>query len=492
MPPSPPNLRSKSKTQNTVSQNPPDPSKPSKTVRTPLSSRGRGRGAGVATPASRNLPSLSGLPSASMSNNNGTLPKTTIPRTSAVPLEVEAQRVNQMIDGHRAAAIASNSIEDLLGNLQAPQTHHELSEELRQCKRKIQEMTLQMQAKNEQPQDLLSIPVPSQQRQTIPNSNSLRFANVAQNPGTASNNRNPPVLRSLASSAHSEENSEESDQYDPPPRRVRQPLPRCDMEKWKLRFSSGNGTKFWKRMERLQACYGYDNDTVLRHFHELLDGHALDWYHQVFDQYDITTLLQLKQEFLRTFKPRESDLMIISAMYNRKQNNDSFENFYNAIVDMNFTLQKPLPDEQLIEILRTNVTDEIRQRIFTFETKDRIRFFHKANQAYQDACQSSLREKKRPIQDYRFAKKINEIDLEELTLGEIEELTSNLAKWQSKRTSRSCFNCKSLDHLLRDCPNEITRVFCFKCGKEGVYSFKCECSLNHPRGVETVRSSRPQ
>lgn len=201
----------------------------------------------------------------------------------------------------------------------------------------------------------------------------------------------------------------------------------------------------------------------------------MEWYWQFSDEYPDSNLHHLKAEFLRVFKPTETDMSLISTMYTRRQGKDTFDKFYNDIVEKNFTLKEPLNDEQIIEILRTNMDDEVRQRIFTLETSDRILFYHKARKAYEDVCQS--REKRKFV---GFGnRKINEIDFEELLSPEIEEISAKLKSWKLKRNTLQCFNCKSEDHLLARCPEEITRFFCFRCGLEGYASPKCpNCNLN--------------
>lgn len=53
-------------------------------------------------------------------------------------------------------------------------------------------------------------------------------------------------------------------------------------------------------------------------------------------------------------------MFLVSKMYGRKQGKDTFEKFFNEIVDINFSKQNPLPDSQVIEILKTNVDDDVR------------------------------------------------------------------------------------------------------------------------------------
>lgn len=256
----------------------------------------------------------------------------------------------------------------------------------------------------------------------------------------------------------------------------------CEMEKWPIKFSSGDGLKFWEKVERCQRTYGYDDNTVYKYFYHLVQGQALNWYWQYVTEYKESNLAHLKIEFIRVFKSRLSDATIISDMYNKKQGRDTFERFYNDLIDMNFTLRKPLPDSQIIEILRNNMDDETRVRIFTYETQDRVNFFHKANQAYHDVC--NLRDKRRKFSEYRSPQKINEIDFEEMSQNEIEEISEKLNNWKTRRTL-TCYNCKSPDHLLAKCPEDITRFFCFKCGLDGYASPKCpNCLLKGQRSAQ--------
>lgn len=115
---------------------------------------------------------------------------------------------------------------------------------------------------------------------------------------------------------------------------------------------------------------------------------------------------------------------------------------------------------------------------------DRTVFYHQANLAYLDLCKS--RDRKKFLLENRFSRKVvNEIDFEEWILAEVEEISHKISNWKSKRTPMKCFNCHSSDHLLKECPEDIDRFFCFRCGKEGVTTPKCStCSLNLKRSAE--------
>lgn len=327
----------------------------------------------------------------------------------------EARSVNEHIDKSLNQATSmedllgfrdslhTGSNQDLFSRQMAIDPNPSLLAELKRCKEMIVNLTLQV---NEAKRDVRR-PTPDLQTEGQ-NQNSrhpeyeLRYRNRGD-PGSSPTRSLPRPTANQSNaidSSDSEESAHAGQRQFNTTRTKHQP---CEMNKWPIKFSGGNGIKFLKKVEKLQASYGYDDETVYKYFYLLLEGHAIEWYWQFSDEYPVSNLRHLKNEFSRVFKPRQSDMSLISAMYSKKQGRDSFEKFYNELIDMNFTLKQPLPDTQIIEILRCNMEDDVRQRIFTFETNDRINFFHKANQAYHDAC--GVREKRKSFHDYRNPKK---------------------------------------------------------------------------------------
>lgn len=262
---------------------------------------------------------------------------------------------------------------------------------------------------------------------------------------------------------------------------------RCEMGQWPIKFNGTGVQKFLKKLNRLQKSYGYDDATVAKYFHLLVEGRAADWYWMYCDEYEDVVLKHLKVELAKRFKSEETDMTLLTRMYERKQGRDSFCKFYDDVLDINFSMKSPLDDSQIIEILRTNMDDEVRQRIFTYETKDRTKFYHKANSAYLDVCKS--REKRSHFNAYpKVQRRVNEIDFEELSAGEVEEISTKINNWKQKRALK-CYNCHAEDHLLRKCPVPITRFFCFVCGLEGVIYPQCPKCLNRKGSAEEVRQS---
>ena len=234
---------------------------------------------------------------------------------------------------------------------------------------------------------------------------------------------------------------------------------------------------------------------VAKYFHLLLKGRAARWFWNYCGNYEELNFAHLKVELQRHFKSVETDMSLTTKMYERKQNNDSFEDFYYDIIDINSSMRNPLSDPQLIEILRNNMLDEVRSRIFTYDTRDKTQYFYQANLAYKDYIRSKERKPKETgFSNYRNPnpRRVHEIEFDDLSSGEIEEITTKLNNWRAKRVMK-CFNCFSEDHLLKECPEDITRFFCFRCGLEGYATPKCpNCNLNSRRSGGDVRTPRSQ
>lgn len=54
----------------------------------------------------------------------------------------------------------------------------------------------------------------------------------------------------------------------------------------------------------------------------------------------------------------------------------------------------------------------------------------------------------------------------------------------SRVRPRACYNCKSESHRFYDCDSPISRVFCFRCGRENVLSPNCICK--HSKNFQAV------
>lgn len=319
----------------------------------------------------------------------------------------------------------------------------------------------------------------------IPGQRNMLENNFSSNTNNNLDERNIRSSRINHGSSRYELDSSEDD-YALSRQHGRRSYVKCEMHRWRIRFSGGNGIKFFKKVEKLQESYEYDDETVLKHFHELLDGHALEWYWQHIIQDNICRLSHLKQMFINAFQPRLSDMEILSDMYGTVQESN-FEDYYKEMMKLNDSREKPLEGAELIEILRRNSSDEVRKRILAFSTDDPIKFHKMAKKADDDATKERNKQKRKPYQEYRAPppRKISEIDFNTFSQLEIEEISTKLNHWKSQKEERKCYNCHTSGHLVADCPEKVSRIFCFKCGLDGYITPQCPtCSPKGNRSVD--------
>lgn len=418
--------------------------------------------------------------------DKGAIPKNTEASSlidiADVDIHADAERVNRQLNAMQESDSVQNQALVHSINNQPISTRHDnsqLIEEIRRLKNRINELTMKpTTSKNSKPQ--------SQNLASKSDEESLPRRTSNRRPNNHIRNHPHDSNQNGSSGSNSEPDSPNDNRF------AGRRLPRnfrCEMDKWPIKFNGIGVQKFLKKLNRLQKSYDYDDITVAKYFHLLVEGRAANWFWLYCDENEDIDLGHMKIELAKAFRSEETDMTLLTRMYERKQNNDSFDTFFYDLLDINFSMKNPLSDIQVIEIMRANMDDEVRQRIFTYETKDRTKFYHKANSAYLDVCK--IRQKQRPFySNQRVNKKINEINFEDLSEAEIEEISTKVNHWQIKRATSKCFNCKSSDHLMRKCPVPITRIFCFCCGRENITYPQCpDCALNRKRSVEEARTS---
>lgn len=287
------------------------------------------------------------------------------------------------------------------------------------------------------------------------------------------------------------------------------------MDKWNIRFDNLQGglsiKSFLFRVKTLKNAYGYSSEHVCKYFHLLLSGEPLNWYYQFLGKHRRVDWKKLKREMLERFKTSQSDLKISNKMQNRKQGKDSFEAYYNEVCAMNHSLDFPKSDEEIISILRENMDDGIRQRIFACQTTNLTKFLHLCNDAYDDVCK--VRQYRKEYFNSR-SNKINEIDqisldddldvleaklsklraskpkeigkpkihpclhIYELSLDEIDEVFKQTKIHKLRNNDNlTCYNCFKKGHGFVFCPEEKLDVFCYRCGKRDYKTINCpKCS----------------
>lgn len=119
-------------------------------------------------------------------------------------------------------------------------------------------------------------------------------------------------------------------------------------------------------------------DHVFRNFHHFPEGIALRWYQK--SQRELRWE-QLREDMIARFRGNESDESIWCKITNRKQEDrETFEHFYNSILDLHDRLVNPLSDAQMIGVLRSNVKLETKKCLIPVISTDLNDFVNKCRQ----------------------------------------------------------------------------------------------------------------
>ncbi|XP_065370860.1 uncharacterized protein LOC135963002 [Calliphora vicina] len=112
-----------------------------------------------------------------------------------------------------------------------------------------------------------------------------------------------------------------------------------NLSKWGIKFDgtnkSLNAQEFIFRVNELRRDYNCSDTDILRHFHHLLEGPALDWYWNQRKLTQINSWQELENAILSQYQRFENEFQVQMQILNRRQlPHESFEDFYNAIIKL--------------------------------------------------------------------------------------------------------------------------------------------------------------
>ncbi|XP_065358730.1 uncharacterized protein LOC135952646 [Calliphora vicina] len=268
------------------------------------------------------------------------------------------------------------------------------------------------------------------------------------------------------------------------PRR-QEPLDKFKLAKWGVKFDGTNKTinvqEFIFRVGALRRDYSCTDNELLRSFHILLEGPALDWYWDYRKIVHINTWEELEKALLAQYRRFEQEHEIQMRILNRRQlPQETFDEFYNAVIKLRNQQQNPYVEEQIVEIMRGNLKPSLAQMMFSVRLKTLSEFCREVRRA-----ENLLANQRQMYQ--RSAQRVNE-----LYCVEDEQSLIDLEVDGIRSTSHyTCWNCKVVGHSFMDCPEPITRTFCFRCGRENVVAPKCpKCQGNRPRNPSRTGEAR--
>lgn len=277
------------------------------------------------------------------------------------------------------------------------------------------------------------------------------------------------------------------------------------MFKWPLRFSGAADAlpidEFLFRVERLAQLDGVPTAALPIGIGVLLTDRAAQWYWTGQRKQGDETWAELKQAFIRRYRPqRESDHDIRALIEGRKQRTgEQFGDFCQDIEALAVRLTRRMPEDELVEIMRRNMLMSLRKAMWRTPARS-VDDLMQACGEFEVLCQEEDR-LMRTAQRRQF--RVNEIgygdseaewlDGTEAGTGYGGEQYVDAVQHAGGRADHMiCWNCKDIGHLFSQCKIPLQSRFCFSCGMSGVLKSECpKCAGNMRRDQKTAGASRP-
>lgn len=284
---------------------------------------------------------------------------------------------------------------------------------------------------------------------------------------------------------------------------------RVPIHKWGFHFTANSKSDipeerdaraFLKRLEIFRDAEDVTYEELRQKFHYLLKGSALDWYTQY--RHEFTRWEELKTGFLKQYTTPLTKFVTAAKLASRRQLKSESASEYIASIIRDFDEMEVEAEEERIAIVQNGLLPDLRSRAMSRdwnsvqEMSIWLRKTETADKLYGPPTQQPFQRRfftKRPTMAIEQA--LEEGDREENEseiVGEVEESQcsamnakrnfSNRKSGQSateiKQKKSTCYNCKSNQHYFNDCDQPVTRIFCFRCGKDDVLAPNCDCRRN--------------
>lgn len=261
---------------------------------------------------------------------------------------------------------------------------------------------------------------------------------------------------------------------------------------WKLKFSGRSGIfveDFIYRVEALTTQTLDNNYELLaRYVSNLFEGSATEWFWRYHKSVSEIRWEELKHALRVQFREERTDVNIRAAIDRRKQKeNESFDEFYEAIVQIADKLSEPLPEAYLLASIKSNLLPEIQHELLyeKIETLTKLRSIVRKREVFFQTIQKPVGLKPRPAP--RAAPRfVHEVDID----SENESIASDS---EVAAINQTCWNCCKSGHRYQDCL-AARRVFCFGCGQADTYRPTCPKCSNSKNSLSRApqKSARKQ
>jgi len=264
------------------------------------------------------------------------------------------------------------------------------------------------------------------------------------------------------------------------------------MSKWAVRFKGNENDPltvkdFLYRVSALttSTLHG-DFQLLCNNISVLLEDRASTWFWRFHAREGgVVTWVSFCQEISEEFRDRRSDFRIRELIRNRKQKEkEKFDVYYNGVLQLVDRLSGPLPNAELIEILRNNLRPELQRGILYVPTST-------VGHLREIILQHEILEEELSKSSGRgntMSRIVSEVDSSGVdSVSEDTELVEALA---SGSGNLRCWNCSELGHRWDSCQSSDWRRFCWGCGAPNVIKPKCPHCTSVSKNVTRPRASK--
>lgn len=266
------------------------------------------------------------------------------------------------------------------------------------------------------------------------------------------------------------------------------------MKGWQLQYD-GDNTKlsveeFIFRVESLtgRSLQG-DFALLMDNFHTLLAKKVSGWYWTLLRTNPYPSWEIVKAALRTDWSDHLRDIDIRNKMSVRRQRPDErFADYFQDLHRLRAQLQRQMPESDFVETVKagllpsyqpllclrdTSSLDSLKALVIELELA-RLRTNSRWQRAHVEEVQT---EQDQSSQHYR----------------QFPDFFEGVEAVSTGRSGTICWNCDRPGHFYTECLEPPQGVFCYGCGKKGVYKPQCPaCSTKNPRRVEnTTNSSRP-
>lgn len=254
---------------------------------------------------------------------------------------------------------------------------------------------------------------------------------------------------------------------------------KLDLEKWKINFDgSGNVDDFIFKLDTLVERTRCTHEQLESRFQIFLSGKAEKWYWEFVKRNNDPPYRLIKNGLLQEFAVVETDDQLLLQLNSRKQQpRESYDDFHTALLAISYKMKEPMSEERLVNIIKKNVSTELKFMLFNSETTD----LHALREVARKA-ETIIKETKQTHPIKNLNRQVHELELESLQgdgLGseedpQIEALQFSARAKKSDYSHIKCWNCLSFGHSYLYCPEDTRNLFCYKCGERGVATVRCK------------------